>query len=156
MITTLLFDFSRTILFPKDEAYKLGLNRLYGDEKGRHEFTFDSHFVFNEQLLSYIKTIKDMFGIYIFTSGSVQNDPESRRILDPLFRGIYSAASIGISKADPAAYTYVLEDIGARASETVFIDDLARNIEAARHAGLHTILYEDYDAFQKQLLAIIN
>jgi putative hydrolase of the HAD superfamily len=42
---------------------------------------------------------------------------------------------LGFCKPDPRAYRAALDRIGATAAETVFVDDLAENVEAARALG---------------------
>ena len=60
-----------------------------------------------------------------------------------LFRaGIYSARARMI-KPEPSIYAHALETFGLQAHETLFIDDVAHNIVAARDAGWHAIHFED-------------
>ena len=42
---------------------------------------------------------------------------------------------LGFCKPDPRAYRAALDRMGATAAETVFVDDLAENVEAARALG---------------------
>ena len=50
----------------------------------------------------------------------------------------------GMAKPDPRCYALVCERLGVRPEETVFIDDYAPNVEAAREAGLHAVHYADH------------
>ncbi len=49
---------------------------------------------------------------------------------------------LGILKPDPAIYLAALEKAGARADESVFIDDMEENIRGAEAIGIRGILYE--------------
>ncbi|MDP4207623.1 MAG: HAD family phosphatase [Bacteroidota bacterium] len=53
-----------------------------------------------------------------------------------MFEHTYYSHDIGERKPNVSAYEFVLNDAGLKASETLFIDDLAANIEGARKAGL--------------------
>ena len=59
----------------------------------------------------------------------------------PKGQRIYSC-SVGASKPDPLIYREAVRAAKVRASEAVFIDDIAANVEAARQLGLSGIHYE--------------
>jgi len=48
----------------------------------------------------------------------------------------------GKRKPDPAAYAHVLSELGVLAEQCVFVDDRVGNCEAARQAGIHSVLFE--------------
>ncbi len=56
-----------------------------------------------------------------------------------LFEKAYYSHTSKIRKPYPEAYTWVLNDAGIKAEETLFIDDTLANIEGAQKAGLQTI-----------------
>lgn len=58
-----------------------------------------------------------------------------------LFDPIVISAEEGIMKPDAAIYRRVLERLGCRPEEAVFIDDFAHNVEGARGVGLRAIHY---------------
>ena len=51
------------------------------------------------------------------------------------FDALIASHLIGFCKPDPRAYRAALDRMGATAAETVFVDDLAENVEAARAIG---------------------
>jgi len=53
----------------------------------------------------------------------------------------YYSHLINLRKPNTEVYEFVLADAGLEASETLFIDDNADNIEGAKQVGLHTILH---------------
>ncbi len=61
-----------------------------------------------------------------------------------LFHVIVASAAIRVMKPDPRAYGAALEALGLRADETVFIDDLRPNIDAARRLGMHVIHFDSH------------
>ena len=48
----------------------------------------------------------------------------------------------GLRKPDAAAYAHVLNQLGVPAEQCVFVDDRSSNCEAARQAGIRSVLFE--------------
>ncbi len=61
--------------------------------------------------------------------------------LDRYFRGFIISGDTGTRKPDPAIYRYLLDKAGYEASDTVFVDDRLRNIDAAYALGIAGILF---------------
>ncbi len=101
MITTLLFDFSRVLLFPKNSEYQGMLNPLHAGNFTKSDYHFFDYFELNEELLGYLEKIKDKFGLNIFTTGNIQNAPEVRERINPIFKRVFAAGEMGVSKKDP-------------------------------------------------------
>jgi putative hydrolase of the HAD superfamily len=57
------------------------------------------------------------------------------------FDGVYFSHLIRLRKPDTAIYEYVLADAELKPEETVFFDDVAANIEAARAVGIKAFLH---------------
>lgn len=55
------------------------------------------------------------------------------------------------AKPDPEIYQHTLEKLGVKAQETIFLDDLERNIEAARAIGIDGILFTDVAHLRRDL-----
>lgn len=150
MITNILFDFSRVILFPKDENYKGLLNDLYR-KITEEKLSFLEHYKFNEELLNFLKPLKEKYHLSIYTTDIIQNDQEVRRILDPIFEEIFAANDLGISKKDPKGYLVIAGKLNVKLEQILFIDDGEKNIEAAKQAGLQTIHYSSNEKLFEEL-----
>ena len=59
-------------------------------------------------------------------------------------------------KPDPAIYRLVLEKIGFKARETVFIDDFIENVEEARGVGMEAIHFKNREQACKELEVLLN
>ena len=59
------------------------------------------------------------------------------------FDGIVISGDIRMVKPEPAIFRHLLERYGLRAGDTVFVDDLPANVEAAQRLGLHGIVFEN-------------
>jgi putative hydrolase of the HAD superfamily len=60
---------------------------------------------------------------------------------------------VGMIKPDPAIYHHLLAKLGTRPEETLFIDDRAVNVEAARALGIKAIQFSTVEQLCKDLVA---
>jgi len=60
---------------------------------------------------------------------------------------------LGIAKPDPAIYRHTLTKLGVQPGETLFLDDKAENIEAARALGIQVIQFSSMDLLRHDLAA---
>ncbi|MEX2161750.1 MAG: HAD family phosphatase [Anaerolineales bacterium] len=65
------------------------------------------------------------------------------------FTTLVISAEVKMMKPDPAIYAHALRQLDVAPAAAVFIDDVPANIEAARQAGMHGILF----ASRQQALA---
>lgn len=137
---TLLFDFSRVLLFPKDQSHKGNLNKLHRILSTNPRYNPLEHFVLNTDLLAHLESIKEKFNLYIFTSETIQEHPAFAPYLT-IFKEIFSAAGLGVTKRQPAAYSLIAGRIGTAPNEITFIDDHKENVDAAMAAGMGGIVY---------------
>lgn len=151
MLNTLLFDFSRVLLDVKDKSYKGFLNDLHREKSKQHGYKFFDYFELNKGLLEFLESIKDRYSLYIFTTGSVQNVPEVRKILDKIFLKIYSSEELDLNKKDPKSYLFIAKDLNKNPGEILFTDDQPDNINAAGKAGLTTIHFQSNRQFISDL-----
>jgi putative hydrolase of the HAD superfamily len=68
-----------------------------------------------------------------------------------VFNGIVISGEVQMMKPEPEVFLHLLEKYNLRPDETVFIDDLPANIEAAKQAGLRTILFKDAAQCRREL-----
>jgi len=68
-----------------------------------------------------------------------------------VFEHIHCSHDLRARKPDPAAFTAVLDHHGLPASRTLFIDDLAANVEAARELGMRGIVFHDAEQLAREV-----
>lgn len=77
-----------------------------------------------------------------------------------IFNKIYYSHIIGFRKPDSNAFEFVLKDSKLNRKETIFIDDLGANIDAAESLGIKGILFDrrfnNYQALSDQIIKISN
>lgn len=75
----------------------------------------------------------------------------------PVFAGrALVAAEFGTAKPDPGVYRAALARLGWKSEETLFIDDVAANVEGAVQAGLVGHVYRDREAMQEAVVAFLG
>lgn len=151
MIKAYVFDLSRTILFPKDDTYKGELNKRYKELSGATDFKFSDYFYLDEEILTFLEHLKSKCDLYIFTSGKIQNAPEVKPRLDNIFKKIFSAEEMGLSKKDANAYRKLAEALNLKHYELMFVDDSEENIKAARSAGLNVMRFSSFVKLRRDL-----
>jgi putative hydrolase of the HAD superfamily len=72
-----------------------------------------------------------------------------------LFDGIVVSAAVKLLKPEPAIYEHLRERFDLDFAESVFIDDLARNVESARSVGLPAIRFETADQARRELAPLL-
>jgi HAD superfamily hydrolase (TIGR01509 family) len=81
---------------------------------------------------------------------------ESTLAMSPAFgrlAGVIASGVEGVMKPDPAIYRLTCDRFGLAPSDLLFVDDSARNIEAAAALGLHTHHFTDPAALRPALEA---
>jgi putative hydrolase of the HAD superfamily len=73
-----------------------------------------------------------------------------------LFDGIVVSAAVKLLKPEPAIYTHLRDRFGIDFAESVFIDDMARNVESARSVGLPAIQFETTDQLRRELEPLLS
>lgn len=99
--------------------------------------------VIDTLLIDYIKARRHEGHTIALLSNEVRSLREKLALnqLDTLFDVIVISAEIGVMKPDPAAYHTVLNALKRPADETIFIDDMQANIDAANVLGIHGVVY---------------
>jgi putative hydrolase of the HAD superfamily len=61
------------------------------------------------------------------------------RALRDQFDAFFESSVLGLQKPDPRIYEHACQALGVRPDETVFLDDIGRNLKTARALGMATI-----------------
>jgi len=100
----------------------------------------------NTDLIEYARGLRPRYRTGILSNSFVgaREREQAAYGFEELVDEIVYSHECGMAKPDPRCYALVCERLGVRPEETVFVDDYAPNIEAAREAGLHAVLYADH------------
>lgn len=55
--------------------------------------------------------------------------------------GLFLSYKVGARKPNAEIYRHLLENLGVRGEQCLFLDDLTRNVETARAAGIHALQF---------------
>ncbi|MEZ5247455.1 MAG: HAD family phosphatase [Acidimicrobiales bacterium] len=69
---------------------------------------------------------------------------------------VVDSSAVGLRKPDPAIYQHALAELGVAAADTVFLDDMVANVEAARAIGMHGIVVDDPVPAMAELRALVD
>lgn len=72
-----------------------------------------------------------------------------------LFEGIVVSAKIKLVKPEPAIYAHLRERFSLDFAQSVFLDDLAPNVESARRLGLAAIRFENAEQARRELAPLL-
>jgi putative hydrolase of the HAD superfamily len=104
---------------------------------------------FPAERIDLLRRIQDKYDLYLLSNtNAIHLEAFTRMLqqengvpsLDSLFRKAYYSHLIGERKPDVEAFTHVINDSHLDPATTLFIDDTAVNIDAARKAGLQAVL----------------
>lgn len=101
----------------------------------------------NMPLIEYIEGLKGNYKIGVLSNAG---DATLERLLqwypyDQFVDVFIISAEVKLAKPDPEIYDLALRTLNAKGEESVFVDDLSENIEAAEEQGITGIWHRDND-----------
>jgi len=122
----------------------LGQLGLPPEERVRLEEDFWAGDRVDYDLVGYIRSLRPRY-----LTGLLSNAwTDLRRFLEvewkiaDAFDAIVISAEVGMAKPDPAIFELALRQLGVRAEETVYVDDMQENVIAAQTLGLRGVLFQ--------------
>lgn len=73
-----------------------------------------------------------------------------------MFHVFIESSVVGMRKPDPKIYQLTCRELGVEPAQTAFLDDIGRNLKAARALGMTTIKVEDPDVALRELSAVLG
>lgn len=94
-----------------------------------------------------------MFGL---TNWSAQTYPHGVAAVPAISRleSVLVSGQEGIAKPDPAIFALAIARFGLNGARTLFVDDVADNVAAAREAGLHAHQFVDAAGLRRELAGL--
>jgi putative hydrolase of the HAD superfamily len=113
--------------------------------------------VLRPRMLEAIRRIRDHGRRTAALTNNWRSDrPRGPNPLAGYFDVIIESAVVGLRKPDPRIYELVCRELGVAPSQTVFLDDIGRNLKAARALGMKTIKVDDPDEALRELGALLG
>jgi epoxide hydrolase-like predicted phosphatase len=133
-----------------DVAAQLGLDE---DELVEFRHDYFSGDQLDQDMVRFIRELRPRYQTALLSNAS----PRLSDLLDELqvsdiFDVSVISGQVGVQKPDPAIYHIVLERLALSAPETIFVDDFARNVEAAHALGMQTLHFNAAMDWRAELL----
>ncbi len=98
----------------------------------------------NTPMIAFGRELAERYPIYFMTNASDLHVPWifTRYPSLNFFKDVACSCYVRAAKPDPLYYTRALDQFGAAAHESLFIDDRPENVESARKLGFRCVLYE--------------
>lgn len=112
----------------------------------------------NRPLLDYILQLKKSYRIALMTNMGANRlgDYYSSDELKSYFDEVFVSGEMGFAKPDPLAYKHVIQKMNIDTEQMVMIDDSLANIDGAESVGMKTILYTNFNRFNKELKVLLE
>jgi len=107
----------------------------------------------DQELVSLIKELRPRYKIGLLSNAPDRLETwlEEEWAIKGLFDAIVYSAKAGLAKPDHSMFHLILEQLDAAPSESLFIDDFPRNIDAAEALGMQAILFTNTKALRDEL-----
>jgi len=113
---------------------------------------FEKYTGFNDDVVEIVKELKKKFilavlsNTYEYHAKLNEKDPRFR-----LFDLIIFSHRVGMRKPDREIYEHILKRLNIKPDECIFIDDLPKNVEAAKNMGIKGILFQNAEQLKEDL-----
>jgi putative hydrolase of the HAD superfamily len=113
--------------------------------------------VVRPQMLEAIRRIRE-HGLKVAALTNIWSKPEDTRNdeLRELFSAFIESSVVGLRKPDPRIYELVCRELEVEYAEAAFLDDIGRNLKAARALGMVTIKVDDPNAALRELETLLG
>ena len=132
--------------------------KISRDKKHLLEDIFNKRAYIDEGLLEQIGKMSREYKIGLLSNYSNNLRPkiEKEWAIGSVFDEIIISCEVGVVKPDPAIFNLMLDRLGVKADESVFIDDRIKNIDGAKKIGLHTIFFTSREQALEELALILQ
>jgi putative hydrolase of the HAD superfamily len=138
--------------------YVLDTLQLPREKKNILEKIVYEDFHLDEDLLKIISEMRGKYkmGLLSNFSDELRHRIDNEWALSKAFDEIIISCEVGLVKPDPEIFNLMLDRLGVRADESVFIDDRIKNIEGAKKMGFLTIFFTNKKQALEELSHILQ
>jgi HAD superfamily hydrolase (TIGR01509 family) len=103
----------------------------------------------NFVMVEFVKKLKINYSILTKNTRDQFNDINKILDFDKHFKNIINTWEINLPKASKETILYVCEKFSVKPGEIIYIDDQEENLVDAEELGVKTILYKDFEQFER-------
>ena len=135
-------------------AEALGVSRQESDKITTEFFSGDRA---DDTLLEFLRSLRPERKVGLISNAwsGLRAFITSQRF-DDVFDEMIISAEVGLMKPDPRIYRLALEKLGIQPEESVFLDDVLINVEAARSVGMTGIHFTQPNKALDELKQLLN
>ena len=113
---------------------------------------------FNQPVADFIQSLRPHFQTAILSNAGDQDRQifNEAYCIEDLVDTVIISAEVGLAKPDPRIYHLALDRLGVQPGETVFVDDLQDNVEAARQLGIRALQFQSNDQILMEIKGILK
>ncbi len=112
----------------------------------------------DEELLDFIQSLHASYKTGLLSNAFADTRPSVGvrfpRLLNVFDVSLFSAEE-GLAKPDPRFYQLMLDQLGIKAEEAIFIDDFEENVEGARAVGIKGVQFKNTQQARQAVLETI-
>jgi epoxide hydrolase-like predicted phosphatase len=143
-----------------EEAHWQAVARALGVSQPEADKIIDAFFSgdrADETLLGYLRSLRPEHKVGLISNAwSGLRSFITRQKFEDVFDEMIISAEVGLVKPDPRIYRLALEKLGAQPGESVFLDDVLVNVEAARSAGMSAIQFTQPETALEELKKLLS
>lgn len=140
-------------------TYIESVARVTGVSVGETEQAFASEHILNRPLIDYIqKSLKPHYKIILLSNvgrGWIHDFFDTHQLHD-LFDLVVMSSEEGVTKPNPLLFERAAQRAGVLPEECVMIDDHQENCDGAQAAGMQSLRFTAFPAFEQQLKKILR
>jgi len=138
--------------------YILDILQMPRENKYLLEKIINEEFYIDEELLKKIFEMRREYktGLISNFSNELRKRIENEWAFESTFDEIIISCEVGLVKPDPEIFNLMLDRLGVRADESVFIDDRIKNIDGAKKMGFHTVFFTNKERAMEELTRILQ
>ena len=131
----------------------LGVNRKEGEKIIAEFFSGDR---WDTALLDFLRSLRPQRKVGLISNAwtGLRSIIEKQHFED-VFDEMIISAEVGMMKPDPRIYHLALDKMGVPPAESVFLDDMLINVEAARSIGMNAIQFTQREKTLEELKQIL-
>ena len=105
------------------------------------------------EIVKLASSLKGKYRLFLLSNTDSVHHAHAATIipLDKIFEGQVVSYLVGAEKPSERIYHIALDMAREKAEKCVFIDDLPKNVEAARAVGIHGIVFKDSEQLRRDL-----
>ena len=133
--------------FPDAETARHFLEEFYAGDR------------LNPEVVAAARALRDRYKVALLSNASPGQDD---RIREQFGIDVYAefdvyvnSAYSGLRKPDPAIFQQVLDQLDVAPKQAILVDDMLRNVDAARELGVHTVQFVDPATSLAELEALL-